>query len=100
MKAIWKFSLDLQEYSEIEMPQGATVLTVQVQHGTIRLWAIVDTEAPKQPRMFQVCGTGASMLENVERSYIGTVQLQGGRYIFHIFEILGDWRYMAGIKPI
>jgi hypothetical protein len=49
--------------------------------------------------MFQVCGTGTTMLENVERKYIGTVQLHGGLYVFHVFEVLGDWRYLAGIKP-
>ena len=96
MKTIWKFPLESQEYSEIEMPHGAEVLAAQVQNKTICLWATVDPEAPKQPRMFQICGTGISMLEHVERNYIATVQI--GPYVFHIFEVLGDWRYLAGIK--
>ena len=100
MKTIWKFPiLEPHEYNEIEMPEGADVLTVQMQGKTMCLWAIVDPEAPKVPRMFNVCGTGNSMLEHVQRRYIGTIQMHGGQYIFHIFEVLGDWRYLAGIKP-
>jgi hypothetical protein len=95
MKTIWKFPLKLREYNEVEMPKGAEVLTAQVQGETICVWAGVDPEAPTEPRMFQISGTGTTMHEHQERKYIGTVQR--GRYVFHVFEVLGDWRRLAGI---
>jgi len=98
---------------EIEMPQGARILAVQVEvgqevtyvnigHGfgpakayssrvteTVCLWAMTDTdEGRKVRRMFRVYGTGREIKEPLEDlDYIGTVQT--GPFVWHVFERKG-----------
>lgn len=83
---IWKFPLAfLGGVHSIDMPKRSTVLTAQVQHGDVCLWAIVEPNAIKEPRKFYIVGTGHEMPERVGR-YIGTVQQMDGMLIWHIFE--------------
>ena len=82
-KQIWKYPLEITGTQEIEMPVGAQSLSVQVQHGHPRIWAMVDTEAEKETRLVQIFGTGHSV-EN-EGSFIGTFQVEGGSLVFHAF---------------
>lgn len=72
---------------EIEMPEGAEILTVQMQKTDLCLWAIVDPEAKKVKRKFNVFGTGHEI--DIKGTYIGTFQMHGGDLIFHVFEIIG-----------
>lgn len=93
MKAIWKFPLPIEDEIDIEMPEGAEVLTVQEQPESglgspLFVWALVDTEAnPYSRRRFKVLGTGnpADNLLRLDR-YIGTVQTAGGIAVWHIWE--------------
>jgi len=89
-KSIWKFELKIDTDFTIEMPKGASVLSAQAQKETICIWAIVDTEAEKEKRTFEVYGTGHDLPSDIEkdRMLIGTVQLMGGALIFHVFEKL------------
>lgn len=50
MSVIWKFPV--RPDSAIELPKGATILSVHVQHGQPCLWALVDPSAPKEWRRF------------------------------------------------
>lgn len=86
-KEVWKFALNPGE-NEVMMPNGAEVLSVQVQHNVPCLWALVDPEMQKEERTFEVFGTGHSIKYDmgVERKYIGTFQLDGGYLVFHLFE--------------
>jgi hypothetical protein len=88
MKKIWKFTLDLQDDQEVEMPSGAELLTVQMQADTICLWAIVDPHTTKRDRRtFYIVGTGHDMPPKVSAAnYVGTVQQAGGALIWHVFE--------------
>lgn len=54
MKAIYKFPVK----TAILMPIGARIVALQVQHNVPMLWAICDTSAPTEPRLFNVRGTG------------------------------------------
>jgi hypothetical protein len=83
MKTIWKWTLKPQ--TVIDMPDGAQVLTVQMQHGEPQLWALVDPVAPTVKRVFNIYGTGHSMGDRTG-SYIGTFQMDGGSLVFHVFE--------------
>jgi hypothetical protein len=87
MKTIWKFELDTAQYTEIEMPTGAEILTAHIQNEVMRLWAQVDSEAHKETRTFEAVGTGA-LLSDAPRKYIGTAQTAGGHYVLHVFELL------------
>jgi hypothetical protein len=64
------------------------ILCVQVQHGVPRIWARVSPDAPMQTRHFRVAGTGHNLGSNVGR-YIGTVQLEWGSLVLHVFEEQG-----------
>ena len=94
MQTIWKFPLETTDRQVIRMPVGSRILTVQTQSqsGKPCLWAVVDSDAPLQPRGFEICGTGHPMSINGDEihEYIGTYQLNDGQLVFHVFEIFGD----------
>lgn len=94
MRTIWKFILpiyndngNVRARSLIGMPQGARILSFQVQDGKYCLWAEVDSEKPKRTRAFQIVGTGNEMPpDRIEgENYIGTVQNE--HFVWHLFEI-------------
>lgn len=82
---IWKFELKVLSDQIILMPKGAKVLCVQVQNDFICLWAICDAEALKEKRKFSIFGTG-HRLEGSDKKYIGTIQLDNGSFVGHVFE--------------
>ena len=116
MNTILKYSLEnlnTGDLREIEMPQGARILAVQVQvnqevfkaeigHGfgpakaygpiteTVCLWAMSNTdESRKVRRMIRVYGTGRPIEEDpADLDYIGTVQT--GPFVWHVFERKGQ----------
>lgn len=81
---VHKYPLDVVDLQTVDMPAGATILTVQVQHDTIALWARVDTARFVEQRVIFLVGTGNPLLEHAGR-YIATVQLHGS-LAFHAFE--------------
>lgn len=103
MNTILKYELsnpDTGGLREIEMPQGARILAVQILAGPIianglgvssrretpYLWAWSNTdESRKVRRMFRIYGTGRPIEEDpADLDYIGTVQT--GPFVWHIFE--------------
>lgn len=86
---IWKFILETTDNQKIEMPKGSVILTVQNQHNSLCMWVLVDREAEKETRHFEVFGTGHPIKHDatMNRKYIGTYQLQGGSLVFHVFEL-------------
>ena len=89
MKKIWKYTI-LPGTDSILMPKGATILHVDEQFNKVCLWVEIDpTPAlPKIERFFEVFGTGQRIYEDmgVERNYLGTVKLEAGALIFHVYE--------------
>lgn len=87
MRTILKFPIPwpLQDRFDIEMPNGADVLTVQTQDGRACIWAAVDPEAVRVKTGFILHGTGHTLSEEAG-SYVGTFQLLGGDLVFHLFE--------------
>ena len=87
---IWKFTLS-SSAPTIEMPADARILSVQSQFGDVCLWAMVDPDATKAVRQFRIFGTGQPISEP-ERpkrlSFIGTVQVSGGQFVWHVFEVV------------
>jgi len=87
MQQIWKYELTLGHPQEIEMPVGAEILTVQSQfENQACLWALVEPANYPVKREFEIFGTGVDIYENPNRKYIGTYQLRGGIFVFHVFE--------------
>ena len=87
-QSIYKYQLEVTDKQNIELPKGAEILTVQTHYGIVCIWALVDKEAEKEYRSFEIFGTGHNIPVDmgVERKYIGTFQLNDGALVFHLFE--------------
>lgn len=89
MKTIHKYTLTKLQLSNgivfVEIPEGAKLLTAQVQDGHICLWAIVDPERTKQQRRVFVIGTGWPRFPEFAIEYLGTVQFPESCLVFHVF---------------
>lgn len=101
MKTVWKFKIEHAPHQEIEMPQGAQILTVQTQYNVPHLWALVDPEAPREARTFMIVGTGHVMGNpppDMRLDHVGSYQQQGGAYVFHLFEVVSVDAAASGVK--
>jgi len=88
MLTVYKYAVPVEDYFSLELSQGAKILTVQVQHDSPQIWALVNPESPTETRHFRLAGTGHSIQENGEvLNYLGTFQLARGGFIGHLFEI-------------
>lgn len=58
IRTIWKYPLKVTDTQDVMMPEGADILTAQMQGVTLCLWALVNPDAPKQRREIEVLGTG------------------------------------------
>lgn len=86
-RQIWKFQFDLSESLTIMMPKQAQIIKVENQNGFPCIWAIVDTNAPKQERRFMVVWTGHPFDYGHDVFHVGTfVQEQ---FVWHLFELTG-----------
>jgi hypothetical protein len=86
MSTIWKFSLQITDHQYVEMPSGARILCVQTQRDFPCLWVLVDPDAPRGRRGIGISGTGHPCLHDSD-GYIGTVQLDAGALVFHVFDL-------------
>lgn len=93
MKAIYKYIVD-KDPTTLSIPKGAQIVHVDHQGELSCFWAIVDTEAKTETRIFRVVGTGWYISGY---NYIGTYQ--DGVFVWHIVEVplppkytKDDWR--------
>ena len=86
MKTIYEYPIPIGDNFLIEMPIGAKILTVQTQNDVPQLWASVDTEQFFETRYFSLFGTGHRISDDFNGVYIGTFQIDGGQFVFHLFE--------------
>ncbi len=85
MKTIHKYDLnDPADAIHIETDHVDKWLSVDVQRGQPVVWAVVDTDKPKQAHTFHVRGTGHPMT-GAEGHFLGTILLAGGSLVFHVF---------------
>lgn len=84
MKTVWKFQLGgpLDGRTKVEMPMGASPIRVGMQGGYYYLWAVVDSEAPKEHRTFFITGTGFPV--EMKNPYIGS--FSNGPFEWHVWE--------------
>lgn len=91
MKTIFKYRLDpaTTERHLISMPVGATILVAQNQAEAVTIWAEVEPDGPTEEREFLVCMTGQPCPTlRRKKQFLGTVQLDGGALVLHIYELL------------
>jgi hypothetical protein len=88
--AIWKYPLRVDDEQQVDMPIGAKVLSVGVQHGTLCVWALVDpTSKETTPRTFWIFGTGHAFPKTWSTgnmaAFVGTVMMSNGFLVWHVF---------------
>lgn len=88
MNIIYKYKLELGEVDQITMPEKANILQIGAQHGSLWIWALVDTDNPDETRTFRLYGTGHEIEDLKNLQYIGTVSVMEGRLVLHVFEEL------------
>jgi len=83
---IYKYRIPLVPGPAVMMPEGAAVLSLQMQNGEPCIWAIVDDEKRPAARFFHWYETGHAipMQDLVNLNFIGTVQNEP--FVFHLFE--------------
>ena len=88
-KQIWKYALS--DFStNLQIPKGAEILTVQIQNHVPCMWILVDPEEELEERQFEAFGTGFTITysNRITYKYIATYQLAEGSLVFHLFEKL------------
>ena len=89
-RMVHKYTLEISSKPQtLDLPVGAEILDIQMQHGQPRLWALVDpTETEPEERVFRMTGTGwpidAPIDENMR--HVATVQADDGMLVWHFFE--------------
>ena len=87
MKRIFKYSMEIMDRQEVELPAGAKILSVQAQNGLPQIWAMVDDSQAKTDMVhIRIIGTGYEIPDADSLEYIGTVQLINGECVFHVFK--------------
>ena len=90
-RVIWKWTVpkDGMDLFELDVPEGAQILTCQVQNGRAVVWAPVNPAARQTKMRFRVIGTGHPHMDLVDWTYAGTFQLLEGAFVGHLF-VKGD----------
>lgn len=87
MHRIYKFRLEITNFQEVEMPEGAEILSVQNQSNYVTLWALCDGDRAVARRGIWIYGTGHQIDPLSELDYIGTVQQFDGTLVWHVFDV-------------
>ncbi len=78
------------EESFAEMPVDSIAISGEMQEGFVVVWAIVDTESPKEIKRFNLYKTGQEIKADVSTlRYVGIAKIHVGMDLgMHIFELL------------
>ncbi len=84
---IWKFPFRIADEQEIDMPEGAKILSVGTQYERPCIWALVNSARNRdEPRTILMRGTGHPANDTANARFIGTITMSCGRFTFHVFE--------------
>jgi hypothetical protein len=84
---IYKYPLQLTSDQYLDMPQGSSILSIQIQRGAPTLWALVDDTVPRlSTKRIRMTGTGHELPHGLANNlrFISTVQLD--ELVWHFFE--------------
>lgn len=101
MNSILKYNVPAADTFEVDMPEGAQILSVQTQLGQPYIWACGRANNPmREMRTFRLIATGQTFPEEVTQArtvaegvallHIGTFQITNEErpMVFHLFELL------------
>lgn len=84
MTTIHKYRLEPGR-TVLSLPQGAAMLTAQMQDFDACMWAKVDPSKPHETRTFDTYGTGDTLPDDPRIIYVATFQTLSG-LVWHVFE--------------
>lgn len=79
---IYKYKLELKDFQQIPLSYTHKILDVQIQDGSICLWAAIKPGWATSHFPVHIIGTGQELPDR-NLQYCGTVQLDG--FVWHIF---------------
>lgn len=85
-RIIYKYQINVTDVNTVLMPEGAEVLTVQMQDAVPCIWAMVDLDKPRVERFFGILGTGNPVPDDFKGKYIGTFQER--IFVWHLYELV------------
>ena len=86
MRTIYKYKIPLTDAFELQLPEGAEILSVAAQYDKPMLWALVDDEAPKEVHKFRGAEAWSSLPSDCTLKYLGTVIMLNNTFVYHVFE--------------
>jgi len=79
---IYKYDIPIN--GSIMLPAGSQILSVGIQDDQVRVWILLDPDAPKtEACAFRVVGTGWDVDRDSLGIFIGTVR--DGGFVWHVF---------------
>jgi len=85
-QTIWKYNVKIDDVQKVQMPMASKLLSVQVRHGMVAIWAMVNPEQQMVLRTIQMAGTGHDMSDRIMGDFLGTFQIENGALVFHVFD--------------
>lgn len=85
---VYKYQIPSSANFSLELPRGAEILHVAMQHDSPCFWARVDPARPTELRTFMLVGTGHPInpVAGFKAVHHGSFFMQGGVFVFHLFE--------------
>lgn len=100
MPRMYKWVLEPKDAQTITVPFGTKMMSVAEQHGAPCIWGLVPTRtaalqtaqkladtADVETKTILMYGTGHEIPDDPRLSFIGTVLLEGGSLVVHIYEV-------------
>jgi hypothetical protein len=98
MNVVYKYRLMPSTPVVVEMPRYSRVIHVGAQDDGPVLWALVDTDQPKERFEFWVYGTGHPIDVARPKLHLGSVQTESG-FVWHVFAVDKDREWAASVFP-
>ena len=74
-----------EEHIKLDIPRSAEVLKVDVQESKLVVWTLSNISLPLEKRHFVLYGD-EQIMPTKHGHYCGTVQMNGGKVVFHVFD--------------
>lgn len=86
---IWKYQMPVSEKFEMKLPKGAQIIRMAGEGGMLWLWAVVDTSAPDEVRVFEAFKAGGTMPDDMSmHEFVGMAHIYiQQELMLYIFEV-------------
>lgn len=82
---IFKYKLEIIDEQSIEFPVGGQILKVDQQNGGLFIWALVPEHSHTYQMPIKIVGTGHKFDDSVGYFHLGTVVMNDGWLVWHVF---------------